>query len=155
LIVTDPSLDSQPIKEASYVNIPTIAFTHSDSPLHYVDVAIPCNNKSQNSIALLWWLLTREVLRLKGVISRQTPWDVMVDMFIYRNPEEQEKDENALENANFNANYGGEDADGDYNEWPGKSGDGEWAGGDWASAGEQPQWADQGVSASWGDVSNE
>ena len=30
LIVTDPVLDSQPIKEASYVNIPTIAFAHSD-----------------------------------------------------------------------------------------------------------------------------
>ena len=151
LIVTDPVLDSQPIKEASYVNIPTIAFTHSDSPLHYVDIAIPGNNKGQNSIALLWWLLTREVLRLKGVISRQTPWDVMVDMFIYRNPEEQGKDEAATDNANFNQGFGGDDAE-DEN-WPaGKEGD--WAGGDWASA-EQTPWTTEGVSASWGDVSNE
>ena len=36
----------------------------------------------------MWWLLTREVLRLRGDINRQTPWDVMVDLFFYRDPEE-------------------------------------------------------------------
>lgn len=95
LVVTDPNTDHQPIMEASYVNIPVIAFTNTDSPLRYIDIAIPCNNKSPHSIGLMWWLLAREVLRLRGTISRTTEWPVVVDLFFYRDPEEAEKEEAA------------------------------------------------------------
>ena len=95
LVVTDPMTDHQPIMEASYVNIPVIAFCNTDSPLRYIDIAIPCNNKSPHSIGLMWWLLSREVLRLRGTISRNVEWPVVVDLFFYRDPEEAEKEEAA------------------------------------------------------------
>lgn len=95
LVVSDPRADHQPITEASYVNIPVIGFCNTSSPLRHIDIAIPCNNSSKNSLGLMWWLLCREVLRLRGTISRDLPWDVMPDLFFYRDPEEVEKEEQA------------------------------------------------------------
>jgi len=93
LVVSDPRADHQPITEGSYANIPVIAFCNIDSPTKFIDIAIPCNNKSPHSIGLMWWMLAREVQRLRGTISRGMPWEVMPDLFFYRDPEEAEKEE--------------------------------------------------------------
>merc|ERR1739840_2585 len=93
LLISDPRADHQPVTESSYANIPIVAFANVDSPTKFIDIAIPCNNKSTQSIGLMWWMLAREVLRLRGSISRDLPWEVMPDLFFYRDPEEVEKEE--------------------------------------------------------------
>ncbi|OMH80656.1 40S ribosomal protein S0 [Zancudomyces culisetae] len=110
IIVADPRADHQAITEASYVNIPVIAFCNTDSPLTHVDVAIPINNSGKHSIGLGFWLLAREVLRIRGSIKRTEPWSVMVDMFFYRDPEEVEKEAEtaaveSAEKTEFDANW--------------------------------------------------
>ena len=69
LFVVDPKLDAQAIKEAAEVGIPVIALVNTDSPIEFVDLMIPCNNKGRRSLALIMWLITRQVLRERGVLK--------------------------------------------------------------------------------------
>jgi len=153
LIASDTIKDHQPIVEASYVNMPVIAFCNANSSLRGIDIAIPCNTTGKNSIALMYWLLAREVLRLQNAIPRDKEWDVMVDMFVYRDPEEAEKQQQrAVEESTAGEVTGtvGEGGQTDWNEGTdptataGNEGDGDWSQqADWGPEGNQdggPGW---------------
>ena len=85
--------------------------------------------------------MSREVLRLRGTLDRNAEWDVMVDMFIYREPEEEKSTEKAEEQAKDNSEdppeYG----------WENPAADKEWAG-------EVPVASGWDSQASWGDIPN-
>ena len=87
LIVTDPRQDYNALVESSYVNIPVIAICNTDNNLTYVDCAIPCNNRQKRSLAMIYWLLTKEVLKLKGEIQGDE-FNCLPGAFMYREDKE-------------------------------------------------------------------
>ncbi|KAF6156432.1 hypothetical protein GIB67_009090 [Kingdonia uniflora] len=92
-----PRADHRPIKDGALGNILIIALCNTDSPMRYVDIRIPANNKGKQSIGCLFGLLARMVFEIRGTILPGHKWDVMVDLFFYREPEEtKEQEENAL-----------------------------------------------------------
>ena len=68
ILVTDPRADKQAIKEANKMGIVVAAMCDTDNELKGVDVCIPSNNKGRKALALIYWLLAREILRARGVI---------------------------------------------------------------------------------------
>jgi len=109
LVVTDVRVDHQAVKESSYVNLPVIALANTDSALRYVDIAIPVNNAAVNSVGLVWWLLAREVLRLRGTLNRTEQWSIMPDLYFYRDLEAEIKTAHAKEEEEAAAAPAGEE----------------------------------------------
>ncbi|HSO25216.1 MAG TPA: 30S ribosomal protein S2 [Methanobacteriaceae archaeon] len=81
LVVTDPRSDSQAIIEAKQIGIPVVALCDTENLLGNVDLAVPVNNKGRKAIALVYWLLARQLLRQKGIIKEDEDLDIPATEF--------------------------------------------------------------------------
>ncbi len=68
MLVSDPRADLQAVKEASSMGIPVMALCSTDNDFSYLDLIIPTNNKGRRALAVIYWLLARQVLRERGEI---------------------------------------------------------------------------------------
>ncbi len=82
VLVTDPRMDRQAIEEASKIGVPVVAFADTDNKIENIDLVIPGNNKGRRSLALLYWILTREILRNRGILKPDEDLDVGYEAFI-------------------------------------------------------------------------
>ena len=72
IFVTDPQADNQALSEAISSNMPVVGICDTNNNLCNVDLCIPANNKGRRSLALIYWLLAREVLKARGVMDDET-----------------------------------------------------------------------------------
>ncbi len=68
VILTDPRTDQQALNEASRIGVPVIALCDTDNVTTNVDLVIPSNNRGRKALALVYFLLTQQVLRERGEI---------------------------------------------------------------------------------------
>lgn len=68
VIVSDPKADMQAVVEAASIGMPVIALCSTDNDFADVDFVIPTNNKGRRALAVIYWLLARQVLRERGEI---------------------------------------------------------------------------------------
>ena len=81
IILTDPAADAQAFREAINIKIPVIAMCDSNNLTNNVDLIIPGNNKGRRSLALIYWLLSREILRIRGELGMDEDLEETIDDF--------------------------------------------------------------------------
>ncbi len=82
ILICDPWIDRVALQDALKVNIPIIALCDANTTPSNIDLIIPCNNKSRKSLALIFWLLAREFLKLKGAIKKDEDFKYEVKDFM-------------------------------------------------------------------------
>jgi len=81
IITSDPKADVQAVKEASSVGIPVVALCGTDNDFVDVDLVIPTNNKGRRALAVIYWLLARQILRERGEIPSDGDISQSIDDF--------------------------------------------------------------------------
>jgi small subunit ribosomal protein S2 len=78
IVVSDPRADAQAVKEAGNVGIPIVALCSTDNEFTGVDFVIPTNNKGRRALAVIFWLLARQILRERGelAVDREPPFTI-------------------------------------------------------------------------------
>jgi len=81
IIVSDPKADAQAVREASIMGIPVIALCSTDNESLGVDLIIPTNNKGRRALAVIYWLLARQVLREREEFTPDQKMELSIDDF--------------------------------------------------------------------------
>lgn len=92
LIVSDPRADSQAVREASLVGIPIVALCSTDNDFSGVDLVIPTNNKGRRALAIIYWLLARQMLRERGELPPDKDLPLTVEDFEVKISREEEEE---------------------------------------------------------------
>lgn len=80
IVVTDPIGDAQAIKEAVFSGIPVVGLCDSNNMTKYIDLVVPTNNKGRKALSMVYYLLTREMLQLRGITTSLTLEDFELEL---------------------------------------------------------------------------
>ena len=81
LFVTDPAADVQALREALNIGIPIVGLCDANNETKNVDLIIPANNKGRRSLAIVYWLLAREILKARGTIKEDSEFTQTIEDF--------------------------------------------------------------------------
>lgn len=80
VVVTDPIGDSQAIREAVQSGIPVVALCDTNNMTSFIDLVIPTNNKGRKALSMVYYLLTKEMLHIRGISTSLTVEDFETEL---------------------------------------------------------------------------
>lgn len=81
ILVTDPFPDKNLVEDASRIGVPVIALCDTNNEISNVDLVVPCNNKGKKSLGLIFYILAREFMKIKGMIKTDEEFPNKIEDF--------------------------------------------------------------------------
>lgn len=81
VLVVDPLVDDQVIKEAKKRKVPIVALCDTFNSAKDVDLTIPMNNNGKKALGLVFWILAREIIKNRGEIKKDEDFKLKKDEF--------------------------------------------------------------------------
>ena len=82
IVVCDPWTDKNAVDDAALMGIPVIALCDTNNQSNNLDLVVPCNNKGKKSVGIIFYLVTREFMRRKGLLGSTEDLPVKMEEFM-------------------------------------------------------------------------
>ena len=82
VIVCDPWPDKNAIDDVIRVGIPVIALCDTNNQSNNIDLVVPCNNKGKKSVGLLFYLIAKRYLQLRGMLAEGEEMPAKIEDFV-------------------------------------------------------------------------
>jgi small subunit ribosomal protein S2 len=69
ILVCDPKGEREAINESAKNGVPVISLCDTDNETKFIDLVVPINNKGKRSLALIFYILAREMMLAQGRIK--------------------------------------------------------------------------------------
>lgn len=81
MVVTDVGPDKNAVKDALSIGLPIVALCDTNNTVNNIDFVIPCNNKGKKSLGLVFYLLAKHYMELKGLTNKSQAFEYTLDQF--------------------------------------------------------------------------
>ncbi|MBS1267047.1 MAG: 30S ribosomal protein S2 [Candidatus Woesearchaeota archaeon] len=81
ILITDAWPDRNAVNDGITAGIPIVALCDTNNQANNIDLVIPCNNKGKKSLGLIFWILTNQYLKNKGLIPDNEDIDTPLSDF--------------------------------------------------------------------------
>lgn len=91
LLVCDPKGEHEALVESAKNGVPVIGLCDTDNETKFIDLVIPINNKGKRSLALIFYILSREMMMAQGRIKSYDEFTHDISFFEQQALEEKKK----------------------------------------------------------------
>ncbi|MGV8085627.1 MAG: 30S ribosomal protein S2 [Candidatus Bilamarchaeum sp.] len=91
IFVCDPKGEREAVSECAKNGVPVVALCDTDNDTKFIDLVIPINNKGKKSLALIFYILAREMMMAQGKIKSYEEFTHDINYFEQILPEEEKK----------------------------------------------------------------